>query len=62
MSAAEDRAPAADLPAIRVACPLCGSPAGAPCTSHGGTRERRHDVHRARTAAWTAQQSGGDRS
>src|ERR1051325_6251091 len=38
-----------------VACPPfpvgCGAPAGLPCTSHGGTRERR-DFHRARTAAW----------
>jgi len=39
----------------RVDCPPppdgCGAPAGLPCTSHGGTRER-HDFHRARTAAW----------
>ena len=38
---------------LRVACPTCGSPAGEPCTSHGGTRER-HDFHQARTAAAVA--------
>ncbi|WP_416976688.1 hypothetical protein [Streptomyces sp. T028] len=31
----------------------CGAPAGASCTSHGGTRER-HNFHRARTAALEA--------
>ncbi|SHI67043.1 zinc finger domain-containing protein [Streptomyces sp. 3214.6] len=40
-----------------IACPPspdgCGAVAGAPCTSHGGTRERR-DFHRARTAALEA--------
>lgn len=56
-----DRAPAVDLPAIGVDCPACGSPAGLLCTSHSGTRERRDDVHRLRTAAWRAQQRGGER-
>lgn len=43
---------AADLPQIAVACPACGAKAGDLCTSHGGTRVRRTDVHQARTAAW----------
>lgn len=61
MSAPEARAPAVDLPAIRVGCPRCGSPAGVPCTSYGGTRDRADDVHRARTAVWKAeQQTRGD--
>lgn len=55
-------APGGDLPAIGVACPRCGSLSGALCTSHSGTRERRYDVHRARTAAWRAQREGGGRS
>ncbi|MBD0707375.1 MULTISPECIES: hypothetical protein [unclassified Streptomyces] len=47
-----DPAPAAhQLPALAVPCPTCGSPAGALCTSHGGTRPRRHDVHQTRTTA-----------
>ncbi|MFF3848020.1 hypothetical protein [Streptomyces sp. NPDC002328] len=29
----------------------CDAPAGQPCTSHSGTRER-HTFHRARTASW----------
>ncbi|MFF7183285.1 hypothetical protein ACFZBD_33115, partial [Streptomyces sp. NPDC008121] len=38
----------ANFPALAVACPTCGSQPGVLCTSHGGTRVRRHDVHRAR--------------
>ncbi|MEU5838806.1 DUF6011 domain-containing protein [Streptomyces diacarni] len=53
-----DQPPAYDLPQIAVACPPapdgCGSPAGALCTSHSGTRQRKQDTHRARTAAWAA--------
>ncbi|MFE3461350.1 hypothetical protein ACFXKD_27715 [Nocardiopsis aegyptia] len=43
------------LPATAVPCPRCGAEAGAPCTSHGGTRVRKHDVHQARTAAHAQQ-------
>ncbi|MFJ3085015.1 hypothetical protein [Streptomyces sp. NPDC086838] len=43
-------APALNLPAIAVPCPACKSRAGELCTSHGGTRDRRSDVHQARTA------------
>ncbi|MFD3663982.1 hypothetical protein ACFWVF_25920 [Streptomyces sp. NPDC058659] len=46
-----DQAPATGNPALAVACPACDSQPGALCTSHSGTRPRRHDVHRARTAA-----------
>ncbi|KUH36108.1 hypothetical protein [Streptomyces kanasensis] len=49
-----DQAPALNNPALAVACPACDSQPGALCTSHSGTRPRRHDVHRARTAALTA--------
>jgi len=42
----------ANLAPLAVACPDCGSPAGQLCTSHGGTRARNSQVHRARTAAW----------
>ncbi|WP_406412114.1 hypothetical protein OG923_24510 [Streptomyces halstedii] len=35
-----------------VPCGQCGAPAGEPCTSHGGTRVRPHDVHQARTKAY----------
>ncbi|MFP8887817.1 zinc finger domain-containing protein [Streptomyces mangrovi] len=48
------KAPALTSPAIAVACPACGSQPGALCTSHNGTRLRRHNVHQARTAALTA--------
>ncbi|SCD61697.1 zinc finger domain-containing protein [Streptomyces sp. PpalLS-921] len=41
----------ATFPALAVACPTCGSQPGQLCTSHSGTRVRRHDVHQARTAA-----------
>lgn len=44
-------APALHLPALRVECPACGAQPDALCTSHSGTRQRRHNVHRARTAA-----------
>ncbi|MEE4489360.1 zinc finger domain-containing protein [Streptomyces sp. BE230] len=42
------------FPALAVACPSCGSPAGQLCTSHSGTRTRHHDVHQLRTAAHRA--------
>ncbi|MFJ4852421.1 hypothetical protein [Streptomyces sp. NPDC088730] len=45
----------ARFPALAVACPSCGSTPDQLCTSHGGTRTRRHDVHQARTAAYNAQ-------
>ncbi|MEU8623253.1 hypothetical protein [Streptomyces sp. NPDC048669] len=45
----------ARLPALAVACPTCNSPADQLCTSRGGTRTRRHDVHQTRTAAHNAQ-------
>jgi hypothetical protein len=44
-------APAADHPALAVACPRCGAAPGQLCTSHGGTRPRRYDVHQVRAAA-----------
>lgn len=43
---------APDLPQLAVPCPRCGAAAGAPCTSHGGTRVRPRDVHQARTHAY----------
>ncbi|MFG2650940.1 hypothetical protein [Streptomyces sp. NPDC048436] len=46
-----DDAPALHLPALRVECPACGAQPNVLCTSHSGTRQRRHDVHRARTTA-----------
>ncbi|MGI5485111.1 zinc finger domain-containing protein [Streptomyces lavendofoliae] len=49
-----DQAPALTNPALAVACPACDSHPDALCTSHSGTRTRRHDVHRARTAALAA--------
>ncbi|MFI8426017.1 hypothetical protein [Streptomyces sp. NPDC085479] len=48
---APDQAPALTNPALAVACPACDAKPRALCTSHSGTRTRRHDVHRARTAA-----------
>ncbi|MFF9200010.1 hypothetical protein ACF09L_32865 [Streptomyces sp. NPDC014779] len=48
-----------NLPAIAVQCPTCDSAPGELCTSHGGTRIRRTDVHQARTAAW--KRAGGAR-
>ncbi|MGI5252797.1 zinc finger domain-containing protein [Actinacidiphila glaucinigra] len=47
---APDTAPAYELPALAVPCGDCGAAAGALCTSHGGTRYRTANVHRARTA------------
>ncbi|WP_158677822.1 hypothetical protein [Streptomyces sp. SPB074] len=41
-----DRARA--LPQIQAACPACGARPGELCTSHNGTRVRRHNTHRAR--------------
>lgn len=41
-----------NLPSLAVACPACGSAAGQPCTSHGGKRVRRDNVHLARKVAW----------
>lgn len=52
--ASSDQAPALTNPALAVACPACDAEPGALCTSHSGTRPRRHDVHRARTAALAA--------
>lgn len=53
----------ATFPALAVPCPTCQSPAGQLCTSHGGSRPRRHDVHQLRTAAHNAaQQSTTTRS
>lgn len=46
------RAPAAGLPQIAVPCPRCDAAAGELCTSHNGTRVRRHDTHQDRRAAW----------
>lgn len=46
------------LDALRaVPCPLCQAPAGQPCTSHGGTRVRRTDVHIVRTRAFLEAQA-----
>ncbi|MGQ4486867.1 hypothetical protein ACN6LM_003882 [Streptomyces sp. SAS_281] len=47
------------FPALAVPCPACGSEAGQLCTSHGGNRVRRNDVHQLRTAAWRAAQPTG---
>lgn len=47
-------APAESNPALEVACPRCGSQPGRLCTSHGGTRVRRADVHQDRTRAYQA--------
>ncbi|WP_103503946.1 hypothetical protein [Streptomyces sp. SM14] len=47
-------APTAPLPALVVHCPTCGAPPGRLCTSHSGTRFRRHDVHQTRTKAYRA--------
>lgn len=44
-----------NLPSVAVACPACGSPAGQPCTSHGGKRVRNHNVHLARKTAYDEQ-------
>ncbi|QUX26343.1 MULTISPECIES: zinc finger domain-containing protein [Nocardiopsis] len=39
---------------LAVACPRCGSGPRQYCTSHGGTRLRRSDVHQDRTRAYRA--------
>ncbi|MFJ3590117.1 hypothetical protein ACIQUY_31855 [Streptomyces sp. NPDC090231] len=44
------------IPALAVACPSCGSTPGQLCTSHSGTRTRRHNVHQTRTRAYAATQ------
>ncbi|MFE9855528.1 hypothetical protein [Streptomyces sp. NPDC005780] len=50
----------ARFPAVAVPCPTCQSAAGQLCTSHGGSRTRRHDVHQTRTAAFAAAQQTGE--
>lgn len=47
-------APAASLPQLTVPCPRCQAPAGELCTSHSGTRPRRHNTHVERRTAWIA--------
>lgn len=42
------------LLALAVSCPRCGSAPRQRCTSHSGTRTRRHDVHQDRTGAYRA--------
>ncbi|MFJ6566270.1 hypothetical protein ACIQNU_02530 [Streptomyces sp. NPDC091292] len=49
--------PARALPQIAVACPTCGAERGELCTSHSGTRTRRHNTHQARTKAWASTES-----
>lgn len=51
-----DTDPAATLPALALPCPACGAAPGQPCTSHSGTRIRRHNVHQARTKAHSQSQ------
>ncbi|GAA0402580.1 hypothetical protein GCM10009530_63160 [Microbispora corallina] len=51
--------PARSLPQITVTCPTCGAQPGDLCTSHGGTRPRRHDTHQARRAAWENRSKDG---
>jgi hypothetical protein len=46
-----ETAPALLMSALAVACDTCGAEPGNLCTSHGGTRVRRHDVHRTRSLA-----------
>lgn len=50
----------ANFPQLAVACPTCDSAPGQLCTSHSGTRTRRHDVHQTRTAAHAAAQQTGE--
>lgn len=54
-----DDAPALALPQIAIACPTCEAAPGALCTSHSGTRERRHDTHQARRNAWNNPRKDG---
>ncbi|WP_216588553.1 zinc finger domain-containing protein [Streptomyces brasiliscabiei] len=49
---ADPPTPARDLPQLAVDCPTCQAAPGELCTSHGGTRPRRNDAHRSRTARW----------
>ncbi|MEV4975353.1 zinc finger domain-containing protein [Streptomyces scopuliridis] len=49
-----EEAPALNSPALTVTCPTCDSAPGDLCTSHSGTRQRRDNVHRTRTAALPA--------
>ncbi|MEV4320958.1 hypothetical protein AB0J37_01865 [Microbispora rosea] len=51
--------PARNLPQIAAACPFCGARPGELCTSHGGTRLRRRDIHQARRTAWAETAGGG---
>lgn len=43
---------AQDLPQLAIPCPVCDAQPGELCTSHSGTRVRRHDTHQARSTAW----------
>ncbi|WP_146132534.1 zinc finger domain-containing protein [Streptomyces solincola] len=52
--ATAEHAPALTKPALAIACPACGAEPRSLCTSHSDTRPRRHDLHRARTAAHAA--------
>ena len=52
-------APALQLPALTVTCPYCAAQPGDLCTSHGGTRQRRRDVHQHRTLAWQNAEADG---
>ncbi|WP_263170642.1 hypothetical protein [Streptomyces sp. SCSIO ZS0520] len=45
--------PARALPQIAIACATCGARPGDLCTSHSGTRPRRHNTHQTRTQEWT---------
>ncbi|MEU4332366.1 zinc finger domain-containing protein [Nonomuraea dietziae] len=53
--------PARDLPQLAVACPTCQAQPGDLCTSHSGTRLRRHNTHELRRAAWAAAGEDGVR-
>lgn len=61
MTETASQPPAAELPQLAAPCPTCHAPAGALCTSHGGTRQRRHNTHRARTAAWNKREGSDAR-
>lgn len=50
----QDDAATVDRNLLTVPCPVCGVDAGELCRSHDGARERRHDVHLPRTAAYKA--------
>ncbi|WP_162794725.1 hypothetical protein [Nonomuraea lactucae] len=53
--------PARELPQIAAACPTCNAQPGDLCTSHSGTRVRRHDTHVTRTAAWLDTEEDGEK-